>query len=170
MVDGDDVHDRLVRILRTAQGGLQRDHIDYDEVDIEHTPGAAELVMQLNGGNQTVPTVVFPDGTAMTNPSVQQVKEKLAAVSPDAWQTALVSPAWDGRHRRRPLRALDRRRTGGHGARWPLDGHGHAVDHGSERLRRGADRHRCGRSAAPRVTSASVDVLARRVPAPRARP
>lgn len=60
------------------KAGLQRDHIDYDEVDIEQTPGAAELVMQLNGGNQTVPTVVFPDGTAMTNPSVQQVKEKLA--------------------------------------------------------------------------------------------
>jgi mycoredoxin len=31
----------------------------------------------VNGGNQTVPTVVFADGTAMTNPTAKQVKEKL---------------------------------------------------------------------------------------------
>jgi len=27
----------------------------------------------VNGGNQTVPTVVFPDGTALTNPSLKDV-------------------------------------------------------------------------------------------------
>jgi mycoredoxin len=59
--------------------GLEREGIPYDEVNIEHAPEAAELVMRVNGGNQTVPTVVFPDGTAMTNPSIRQVKEKLAA-------------------------------------------------------------------------------------------
>ena len=59
--------------------GLQREGIAYEEVNIERVPDAAELVMQVNGGNRTVPTVVFPDGTAMTNPSVRQVKEKLAA-------------------------------------------------------------------------------------------
>ena len=35
--------------------------------------------MSVNGGNQTVPTLVFADGTALTNPSVAQVKAKLAA-------------------------------------------------------------------------------------------
>ena len=59
--------------------GLQREGITYEEVNIERVPDAAELVMKVNGGNRTVPTVVFPDGTAMTNPSVRQVKEKLAA-------------------------------------------------------------------------------------------
>jgi mycoredoxin len=59
--------------------GLEREGIAYDEVNIEHVPDAAELVMQVNAGNRTVPTVVFSDGTAMTNPSVKQVKEKLAA-------------------------------------------------------------------------------------------
>ena len=34
--------------------------------------------MRVDGGNQTVPTVVFGDGTAMTNPSLAQVKERLA--------------------------------------------------------------------------------------------
>jgi len=59
--------------------GLRREGIAYEEVNIERVPDAAELVMKVNGGNRTVPTVVFPDGTAMTNPSVRQVKEKLAA-------------------------------------------------------------------------------------------
>ncbi|MFC4560444.1 mycoredoxin [Nocardiopsis mangrovi] len=58
---------------------LAREGIEIDEVDIEQNPEAAEYVMQVNGGNQTVPTVVFPDGTAMTNPSLTQVKEKIAA-------------------------------------------------------------------------------------------
>jgi mycoredoxin len=58
---------------------LKREQIDFDEVDIEQQPEAADLVAQLNGGNQTVPTLVFADGSAMTNPSVQQVAAKLAA-------------------------------------------------------------------------------------------
>jgi mycoredoxin len=59
--------------------GLERAGITYDEINIERAPDAAEIVMQVNGGNRTVPTVVFADGTALTNPSVRQVKEKLAA-------------------------------------------------------------------------------------------
>jgi mycoredoxin len=61
------------------KAGLQRDGIEFDEIDIERVPDAAEIVMQANGGNRTVPTVVFPDGTTLTNPSVNQVKDKLAA-------------------------------------------------------------------------------------------
>ena len=37
------------------------------------------VVMQVNGGNQTVPTVHFPNGAALTNPSIDQVKAQLAA-------------------------------------------------------------------------------------------
>lgn len=59
--------------------GLAREGIGYDEVDIERVPDAAEVVMQVNGGNRTVPTVVFPDGTAMTNPTLRDIKAKLAA-------------------------------------------------------------------------------------------
>lgn len=55
--------------------------IGYSEVNIEHEPGAAELVQQVNGGNQTVPTVVFADGTAMTNPSMRQIKRHLDLTS-----------------------------------------------------------------------------------------
>jgi mycoredoxin len=60
------------------QGQLDREGIEYDVVDIERDPAAAEIVMSVNGGNQTVPTLVYPDGTAQTNPSLAQVKAKLA--------------------------------------------------------------------------------------------
>lgn len=58
---------------------LGREGIAFDEVDIEQDPQAAEYVMSVNGGNQTVPTVVFADGSALTNPSLAQVKQKVAA-------------------------------------------------------------------------------------------
>jgi mycoredoxin len=56
---------------------LQREGISYAEVDIEQDPTAAELVMQANGGNRIVPTLVFADGSALTNPSIDQVKAQL---------------------------------------------------------------------------------------------
>jgi mycoredoxin len=59
---------------------LDREGIGYDEVDIDRTPDAAEIVMKVNGGNRTVPTVVYPDGSAATNPSFGEVKQTLARV------------------------------------------------------------------------------------------
>ncbi|GAB3617895.1 mycoredoxin [Okibacterium endophyticum] len=52
--------------------------IGYTEVNIEDVAGTAELVASLNSGNQTVPTVIFPDGTAATNPSLREVSERLS--------------------------------------------------------------------------------------------
>jgi mycoredoxin len=60
---------------------LDREGIGYDVVDIERNPAAAEFVMSVNGGNQTVPTLKFDDGSALTNPTIVEVKEKLAAIS-----------------------------------------------------------------------------------------
>lgn len=51
--------------------------IPYSIVDIEQTPGTEELVKEVNGGNAVVPTLVFPDGTTATNPSLGEVKERL---------------------------------------------------------------------------------------------
>ncbi|SDX47925.1 mycoredoxin [Modestobacter sp. DSM 44400] len=59
---------------------MQREGIEYGEVNIELDEGAAELVMKANGGNQTVPTLVFADGSALTNPSIDQVKSQLAGL------------------------------------------------------------------------------------------
>jgi mycoredoxin len=60
---------------------LDREGIAYEAVDIERDAMAAEFVMSVNGGNQTVPTVRFDDGSALTNPTVAQVKAQLAVVA-----------------------------------------------------------------------------------------
>ena len=62
---------------------MQLEGITFAEVDIENDATAAELVMSANGGNRTVPTLVFADGTALTNPSIEQVKAQLGR-SPEA--------------------------------------------------------------------------------------
>ena len=60
---------------------LDREGIPFEIVDIERTPDAAQIVESANHGNQTVPTLVYADGTSQTNPSVAQVKEKLASLA-----------------------------------------------------------------------------------------
>ena len=60
---------------------LDREGIGYRIVDIERDHTAAEFVMGVNGGNQTVPTVRFPDGSTLTNPTINQVKQQLGTVS-----------------------------------------------------------------------------------------
>ena len=62
------------------KGQLDRAGVEYDVVDIEQVPDAAAIVERANGGNQTVPTLVYADGTAQTNPSLGQVQEKLASL------------------------------------------------------------------------------------------
>ena len=66
---------------KRLKGQLGREDITFDEVDIEQVPEAADIVEKANGGNQTVPTLVYSDGTAMTNPSLAQIKAKLAELS-----------------------------------------------------------------------------------------
>jgi len=63
------------------QSQLDREGIRYDVVDIEQVPSAADVVMSANNGNQTVPTLVYDDGSAHTNPSMEQVKQKLAELT-----------------------------------------------------------------------------------------
>jgi mycoredoxin len=59
---------------------MTREGLTFEEIDIESDPEAAAYVESINGGNQTVPTLEFPDGTALTNPSISQVKEKVASL------------------------------------------------------------------------------------------
>lgn len=63
------------------RGQMDREGIAYDTVDIEQVPEAADIVMRVNNGNQTVPTLVYSDGSAQTNPSLAQVKAKLASLA-----------------------------------------------------------------------------------------
>ncbi|MFB7556994.1 glutaredoxin family protein [Streptomyces brevispora] len=69
---------------RRLKGQMDREGIAYTEINIEHDPDSAAFVEKANGGNQTVPTLlVTPAGggenVVMTNPSLAQVKQALAA-------------------------------------------------------------------------------------------
>ena len=60
---------------------LARVGVEMTEVDIERDEAAAEFVMSVNGGNQTVPTLLFADGSTMVNPSAAQVQARLAELA-----------------------------------------------------------------------------------------
>ena len=60
---------------------FDQEGIAYEVVDIEQDAAAAEYVMGINGGNQTVPTVRFADGSALTNPSITDVRSRLVRIA-----------------------------------------------------------------------------------------
>ncbi len=62
---------------RRLKRQLAQEGIEINEVDIERDPAAADYVMSVNGGFQTVPTVLFADGSTLTNPSVRAVKQRM---------------------------------------------------------------------------------------------
>ncbi|MCO1339540.1 glutaredoxin-like protein [Kocuria polaris] len=62
---------------RNLKRMMDSEGIAYREVNIEETPGTAEIVESFNGGNQTVPTLIFPDGSAATNPRIDEVRQRL---------------------------------------------------------------------------------------------
>ncbi len=66
---------------RRLKSQLATAGVEITEVNIELDPAAAEFVMSVNSGNQTVPTVVFPDGSALTNPSAKAVVLRLGELA-----------------------------------------------------------------------------------------
>lgn len=68
---------------------LGQSKVDYIYVNIRQDPDAAAIVRAINNGNESVPTLVFPDDTTLTEPSVGELKQKLESlgyrVSPLAW-------------------------------------------------------------------------------------
>ncbi|MGC0249607.1 mycoredoxin [Pseudactinotalea sp. Z1748] len=63
---------------RRLKSQMDSEGIPYTEVNIENDEDAAAFVMKANEGNQTVPTLLFPDGSTATNPSLAEVKERIA--------------------------------------------------------------------------------------------
>lgn len=51
--------------------------IQVNHVDVEADPRAAEKVKEINGGAQSIPVIVFSDGTHLTEPSDNDLKAKL---------------------------------------------------------------------------------------------
>jgi mycoredoxin len=51
--------------------------VNYEEINISDDEDAIELVIRLNNGNRSVPTIVFPDGSVLTEPSTGVLMQKL---------------------------------------------------------------------------------------------
>jgi glutaredoxin-like protein len=56
---------------------LDRNQIFYQWIDADADPRASALVRALNKGRRSVPTLVFPDGSVMVEPSNLELARKL---------------------------------------------------------------------------------------------
>jgi glutaredoxin-like protein len=62
---------------RRAIAFLEAHHIAFASVNIDKDAAAMMLVKKLNHGNRSVPTIVFPDGSTLVEPSNAQLAKKL---------------------------------------------------------------------------------------------
>ena len=60
---------------------LEREEIEFQEINVEIDKDAEARVRQLNNGNRSVPTIIFPDGTQLTEPSGSELREKLRSLT-----------------------------------------------------------------------------------------
>lgn len=56
-------------------------HVSYDWVNTENDPSARQIVMNINNGNCSVPTILFPDGSILVEPSSKDLEIKLLQIS-----------------------------------------------------------------------------------------
>jgi mycoredoxin len=62
-----------------AKHVLDSREIAYEYINIDLAPEAAELVQRINGGFRTVPTILFPDGRVLVEPSRIELEAALVA-------------------------------------------------------------------------------------------
>lgn len=62
---------------RLAKRILDEQGVDYDVIDIDREPGAVDEVLRLNHGMRSVPTLIFPDGSVLVEPSRRELMAKL---------------------------------------------------------------------------------------------
>lgn len=53
--------------------------VSYDEVNIMTDEDAIEIVERINQGRRSVPTIIFPDGSTLTEPGTAELSAKLTA-------------------------------------------------------------------------------------------
>lgn len=63
---------------RMAKRWFDQHGVAYDYINIEQNPEAAEYVMKVNGGMRAVPTIIFPDGSILVEPSARDLAAKFA--------------------------------------------------------------------------------------------
>ena len=66
---------------RRSRAVLANANVVYRDVDIDEDAQADAFVKQVNRGNRSVPTIIFPDGSTLTEPSDPALREKLKSLS-----------------------------------------------------------------------------------------
>ena len=65
---------------RRSKRFLESNSVAYNYIDVETDTSASDKVIEINGGMRSIPVIVFPDGTHLTEPSDNALKEKLEAL------------------------------------------------------------------------------------------
>ena len=66
---------------RRSKRLLEELDVQVTHIDVEADKSAAEKVIEINGGAQSIPVLVFSDGTHLTEPSDNDLKAKLQALN-----------------------------------------------------------------------------------------
>jgi len=66
----------------SVEGFLNRNDIPVEKINIDGDQEARQDLIEINGGYASVPTLVFPDGSKLTEPSFSQIRQKLELESP----------------------------------------------------------------------------------------
>ena len=65
---------------RRSKRFLDTNQVSYEYIDVEQDTSASEKVIEINGGMRSIPVILFPDGTHLTEPSDNALKEKLESL------------------------------------------------------------------------------------------
>ena len=63
---------------RFAKRWFDAHSIPYEIINIEEDENAAELVRRVNGGMQSVPTIIFPDGSILVEPGARELAARFS--------------------------------------------------------------------------------------------
>ncbi len=61
-----------------AKKFFETNNIPHLQVSLEGDEAATEFVMQINNGYRSVPTIIFPDGSILVEPSWEELRSKFA--------------------------------------------------------------------------------------------
>ena len=57
---------------------MERQQVSYLAVNVDEDQQGASFIKEVNHGNRSVPTIVFPDGSIMIEPSTDQLRAKFS--------------------------------------------------------------------------------------------
>jgi mycoredoxin len=63
-----------------ARAYLEKNNVPFTYIDIDLDPSAADKVVEINKGIRSIPTIVFPDGAVLVEPTNVQLESKLNAL------------------------------------------------------------------------------------------